>query len=135
MPAKKKQAVQYAGIGRRKSSSARVILTPGSGKIMANGIEIEKYLPSPILIMDLKQPLKLTNTAELFDVMINVNGGGYTGQAGAIRLGISRALLEASLDYRPTLKANGMLTRDARAKERKKYGLKSARRAPQFSKR
>jgi small subunit ribosomal protein S9 len=85
--------------------------------------------------MDLKQPLKLTNTAELFDVMINVNGGGYTGQAGAIRLGISRALLEASLDYRPTLKANGMLTRDARAKERKKYGLKSARRAPQFSKR
>jgi small subunit ribosomal protein S9 len=135
MPAKKKQAVQYAGVGRRKSSSARVILTPGSGKIMANGIEIEKYLPSPILIMDLKQPLKLTNTAELFDVMINVNGGGYTGQAGAIRLGISRALLEASLDYRPTLKANGMLTRDARAKERKKYGLKSARRAPQFSKR
>jgi small subunit ribosomal protein S9 len=135
MPAKKKQAVQYAGVGRRKSSSARVILTPGSGKIMANGIEIEKYLPSPILIMDLKQPLKLTNTAELFDVMINVNGGGYTGQAGAIRLGIARALLEASLDYRPTLKANGMLTRDARAKERKKYGLKSARRAPQFSKR
>jgi small subunit ribosomal protein S9 len=102
---------------------------------MANGIEIEKYLPSPMLIMDLKQPLKLTNTAEHFDVMINVNGGGYTGQAGAIRLGIARALLEASIDYRPTLKANGMLTRDARAKERKKYGLKSARRAPQFSKR
>jgi small subunit ribosomal protein S9 len=135
MPAKKKQAVQYAGVGRRKSSSARVILTPGSGKIVANGVEIEKYLPNPMLIMDLKQPLKLTNTAEHFDVSINVNGGGYTGQAGAIRLGIARALLEASLDYRPTLKANGMLTRDARAKERKKYGLKSARRAPQFSKR
>jgi small subunit ribosomal protein S9 len=135
MPAKKKQAVQYSAVGRRKSSTARVILTPGSGKIVANGVEIDKYLPSSMLIMDLKQPLKLTNTAEHFDVVINVNGGGYTGQAGAIRLGIARALLVASADYRGTLKSHGMLTRDARAKERKKYGLKSARRAPQFSKR
>ncbi len=133
--AKKKVAVQYRGIGRRKTSSARVILTPGTGKIVANGTVIEEYMPSPMLVMDLKQPLALTSTLEHFDIEINVKGGGFTGQAGAIRLGIARALLQASADYRPVLKKTGMLTRDARAKERKKYGLKGARRAPQFSKR
>lgn len=133
--AKAKKAVQYAGLGRRKSSTARVILVPGSGKILVNGVEVDKYMPYATLVMDLKQPLTLTNTVEQFDVSVNVKGGGFTGQAGAIRLGIARALLEASADYRPVLKKAGMLTRDARAKERKKYGLKAARRAPQFSKR
>ncbi|MCK9198067.1 MAG: 30S ribosomal protein S9 [Erysipelotrichales bacterium] len=135
MAAKKKVAVQYRGVGRRKSSTSRVILTPGTGKILVNEVEVEKYMPSATLVMDLKQPLVLTNTQDHFDILVNVNGGGFTGQAGAIRLGIARALLVASLDYRAVLKKAGMLTRDARAKERKKYGLKSARRAPQFSKR
>lgn len=131
----KKQLVQYIGVGRRKSSTARVILTPGSGQILVNEVEVNTYMPYATLVMDLKQPLVMTSTGEHFDITVNVNGGGFTGQAGAIRLGIARALLEASLDYRPVLKKNGMLTRDARAKERKKYGLKAARRAPQFSKR
>lgn len=135
MAARKKVAVQYRGLGRRKSSSARVTLTPGTGKIMVNGIDVNEYMPFPTLVMDLKQPLTLTSTVDQFDITVNVGGGGFTGQAGAIRLGIARALLEASADYRPVLKKTGMLTRDARSKERKKYGLKGARRAPQFSKR
>ena len=135
MAARKKVAVQYRGLGRRKSSTARVTLTPGTGKIVVNGIDVNEYMPFPTLVMDLKQPLTMTSTVEQFDVMVNVGGRGFTGQAGAIRLGIARALLIASADYRPVLKKAGMLTRDARAKERKKYGLKGARRAPQFSKR
>lgn len=127
--------VQYRGTGRRKSSVARVILTPGAGKIVINGREAKDYLPSEVLLMVVNQPLELTGTTGKFDVSVNVYGGGYTGQAGAIRHGISRALLQAGDDYRSVLKAAGFLTRDARVKERKKYGLKAARRAPQFSKR
>ena len=133
--AKKNENRTFIGTGRRKSSVARVILTPGSGKITVNGRDVNEYMPYATLVMDLKQPLELTNTTDKFDVNCTVTGGGFTGQAGAIRLGIARALLEASDDYRPTLKVAGMLTRNARAKERKKYGLKAARRAPQFSKR
>ena len=133
--AKKKANVQYYGTGRRKSSVARVFLTTGTGVITVNGRDVNEYMPYATLVMDLKQPLELTNTADKFDVNCTVTGGGFTGQAGAIRLGIARALLEASDDYRPALKVAGMLTRNARAKERKKYGLKAARRAPQFSKR
>lgn len=132
--ASKKQAVQYCGTGRRKASVARVILTPGKGKITVNGRPVEEYVPYEVLVQDLKQPLTLTNTAESFDVRCNVTGGGTTGQTGAIRLGIARALLDAG-DYRAVLKKAGMLSRDARVKERKKPGLKGARRAPQFSKR
>ena len=135
MAAKKKANVQYYGTGRRKSSVARVFLTTGTGVITVNGRDVNEYMPYATLVMDLKQPLELTNTTDKFDVNCTVKGGGFTGQAGAIRLGIARALLEASDDYRPTLKVAGMLTRNARAKERKKYGLKAARRAPQFSKR
>lgn len=129
-----KKNVQYTGVGRRKASVARVVLVPGKGKIVVNGVEVEKYMPYPTLVMDLKQPLTLTNTETSYDITCNVNGGGFSGQTGAIRLGIARALLEAG-EYRSTLKVAGMLTRDSRAKERKKYGLKKARRAPQFSKR
>ena len=136
MPAKKKaQEVRYYGTGRRKSSVARVYLVPGSGNIVVNGKDVNEYMPYVTLVMDLKQPLDITNTLERFDIKAVVNGGGFTGQSGAIRLGIARALLQASEDYRTPLKLAGMLTRDARDKERKKYGLKSARRAPQFSKR
>jgi len=132
----KKQKVQYCGTGRRKSSVARVRLVPGTGLIIVNGVDVNEYMPYQTLVMDIKQPLDLTQSADKFDVYANVNGGGTSGQAGAIRLGIARALLSASNnEYRPVLKANGMLTRDARSKERKKYGLKAARRAPQFSKR
>lgn len=127
--------VQYRGTGRRKSSVARVILTPGTGKIVINGRDAREYLQSDILLMIVNQPLELTATKDKFDVTVNVYGGGTTGQAGAIRHGVARALLEAGSDYRPALKAAGFLTRDARVKERKKYGLKAARRAPQFSKR
>ena len=128
--------VQYCGTGRRKSSVARVRLVPGTGNIIVNGRDVNEYMPYQTLVMDIKQPLTLTQSVEKFDVYANVNGGGSSGQAGAIRLGIARALLLASNnEYRPVLKANGMLTRDARSKERKKYGLKAARRAPQFSKR
>ena len=136
MPAKKKvEVVRYQGTGRRKSSVARVTLVPGTGVITVNGVKVEDYLPAATFVMDLKQPLVATSNETRFDIICNVNGGGYTGQTGAIRLGIARALIEASADYRPTLKSLGLLTRDARAKERKKYGLKGARRAPQFSKR
>ena len=135
MPAKKSNSVQYHGVGRRKTSVARVFLRPGTGNIEVNGKTLEEYLPLETLRMVVKSPLELTNTLDQFDVMINVYGGGYTGQAGAIRHGIARALLQVDADYRPTLKAAGYLTRDPRMKERKKYGLKAARRAPQFSKR
>ena len=131
-----KNTVQYRGTGRRKSSVARVILTPGKGNIVINGVDVNEYFPYETLVMDLKQPLTFTENETKFDISANVNGGGFSGQAGAVRLGIARALLEASQhSYSPVLKANGMLTRDARAKERKKYGLKKARKAPQFSKR
>ena len=136
MATKKVEKVQYYGTGRRKSSVARVRLVPGTGKILVNDVDVNEYMPYATLVMDIKQPLTLTNSEDKFDVFANVNGGGTSGQAGAIRLGIARALLEASNnEFRPVLKANGMLTRDSRAKERKKYGLKAARRAPQFSKR
>ena len=127
--------VQYYGTGRRKSSVARVRLVPGVGRIVVNNREISEHIPSPALIEDIKQPLTLTETAGTYDVLVNVHGGGLSGQAGAIRHGIARALLEADPEYRATLKRAGLLTRDARMKERKKYGLKGARRAPQFSKR
>ena len=117
---------KYYGTGRRKKSIARVYLVPGTGKITINKRDIDEYLG---------QPLVATETADKFDVIVNVCGGGYTGQAGAIRHGIARALLEADADYRPVLKSAGYLTRDPRMKERKKPGLKAARRAPQFSKR
>ena len=130
----KKSDVQYYGTGRRKSSIARVYITPGKGKIIVNARDVNEYMPYETLVMDLKQPLVLTNTLEKYDINATVKGGGFTGQAGAIRLGIARALLEAGVD-RKTLKIAGFITRDARAKERKKYGLKAARRAPQFSKR
>lgn len=133
--AKKKSTVTYIGVGRRKSSVARVFMTPGTGIVSVNGRELKEHLQLDILVMVVNSPLELTNTKDQFDIKINVNGGGLTGQAGAIRHGISRALLEVSTDYRPALKQAGFLTRDARSKERKKYGLKGARRAPQFSKR
>ncbi|KAF0824079.1 30S ribosomal protein S9 [Cytobacillus firmus] len=127
--------VQYIGTGRRKSSVARVRLVPGDGKIIINGREITEYIPFAALREVVKQPLVATETVNSYDILVNVNGGGYTGQAGAIRHGIARALLQADPEFRPTLKRAGLLTRDARMKERKKYGLKGARRAPQFSKR
>ncbi len=130
----KKDSVQYYGTGRRKSSVARVYVTLGSGKIIVNDKDVNEYMPYATLVMDLKQPLVLTGTDAKYDVRAEVKGGGFTGQAGAIRLGLARALLEAGVD-RKTLKVAGMVTRDPRAKERKKYGLKAARRAPQFSKR
>jgi len=133
---------RFCGTGRRKSSVARVILTPGKGKITVNGVDVNEYMPFEVLVMDLKQPLVVTNNEETFDIEANVSGGGFSGQTGAIRLGIARALLEYDKEnegkedsYRKILKANGFITRDARSKERKKYGLKAARRAPQFSKR
>jgi len=135
MVAKKKTAVSYAGTGRRKESIARVFMTPGTGKITVNGKALEEYLPQATLRMIVNSPLVVTEPTGQFDIKINVMGGGYAGQAGAMRHGIARALLEASADYRPLLKKAGFLTRDARAKERKKYGLKGARRAPQYSKR
>lgn len=131
--AKKKTEI-YVGVGRRKSSVARVFIKEGKGSIVVNGKDVNEYMPYQTLVMDLKQPLALLDALTRFDIEANVEGGGFTGQAGAIRLGIARALLEVGLD-RGTLKRAGMLTRDARAKERKKYGLKGARRAPQFSKR
>ena len=134
-PVSKKTNVTYVGTGRRKSSVARVFMTTGTGVITVNGKSLEDYLPLATLRMEVMAPLELTETANQFDIKINVCGGGTSGQAGAMRHGISRALLEASADYRPALKAAGFLTRDSRAKERKKYGLKGARRAPQFSKR
>ena len=126
---------QYYGTGRRKSSVARVRLVPGNGKITINGRTIDEYFGLDTLKLIVRQPLALTETGEKLDVVCRVNGGGVTGQAGAIRHGISRALLQADGDYRPSLKKAGFLTRDPRMKERKKPGLKAARRAPQFSKR
>ena len=125
----------FYGTGRRKSSVARVRLYQGTGKITINDRDIDEYFGLDTLKLIVRQPLELTETGEKFDVVCRVAGGGVTGQAGAIRHGISRALLEADADYRPVLKAAGYLTRDPRMKERKKYGLKAARRAPQFSKR
>jgi len=128
-------AEQYIGTGRRKSSVARVRLVPGEGKVTINDRDIEEYVPFATLREVIKQPLNTTGTLGNFDVLVNVYGGGYTGQAGAIRHGIARALLQVDAEHRPALKQAGLLTRDARMKERKKYGLKGARRAPQFSKR
>jgi small subunit ribosomal protein S9 len=126
---------KYYGTGRRKSSIARVYLVPGTGKVTINKRDMDAYFGLETLKLIVRQPLVLTETADKFDVLVNVHGGGFTGQAGAIRHGISRALLQADADYRPALKKAGFLTRDPRMKERKKYGLKAARRAPQFSKR
>ena len=126
---------KYYGTGRRKSSVARVYLVPGTGKITINKRDMDEYFGLETLKVVVRQPLTATETADKFDVLVNVRGGGYTGQAGAIRHGVARALLEADNEYRPVLKAAGFLTRDPRMKERKKYGLKAARRAPQFSKR
>ena len=126
---------KYYGTGRRKSSVARVYLVPGTGKVTINKRDIDEYLGLETLKVVVRQPLVATETVDKFDVLVNVKGGGYTGQAGAIRHGIARALLQVGGEYRPTLKAAGFLTRDPRMKERKKYGLKAARRAPQFSKR
>ena len=133
---------KFYGTGRRKSAVARVTLTPGTGKITVNGRDVHEYMPYEVSVMDLTQPLEITGNKETFDIEANVSGGGFSGQAGAIRLGITRALLvydEANAanedSYRKILKANGFITRDPRVKERKKYGLKAARRAPQFSKR
>ena len=126
---------QYLGTGRRKSSVARVILSPGDGKIVINGRTIDEFFGYETLRMQVRSPLVLTETLSKYDVAVNVKGGGYTGQAGAIRHGIARALIQAEPDLRPILKKAGFLTRDSRMKERKKYGLKAARRAPQFSKR
>ena len=126
---------KYYGTGRRKKSVARLNLVPGTGKITINKRDIDEYLGLETLKVVVRQPLVATGTTDKIDVIVNVHGGGYTGQAGAIRHGISRALLEADADYRPVLKSAGYLTRDPRMKERKKYGLKAARRAPQFSKR
>ena len=127
--------VQYYGTGRRKSSVARVRLVPGEGRIVINGRDINEYIPFAALREVVNQPLVATETTGNYDILVNVSGGGYTGQAGAIRHGIARALLQVDPEYRPALKTAGLLTRDPRMKERKKYGLKGARRAPQFSKR
>ena len=133
----------YTGTGHRKSSIARVRMTSGKGKITVNGKDVNEYFPFPTLVMDLCQPLDVTNTRDKFDIEANVHGGGFSGQTGAVRLGITRALLEydkntdptSETSFRKILKACGFITRDARKKERKKPGLKKARRAPQFSKR
>jgi small subunit ribosomal protein S9 len=127
--------IQYYGTGRRKTSTARVFLRPGSGTITVNRREFADFFPTAVLRTEIRQPLQLTETADKFDVLATVAGGGIAGQAGAVRLGISRALCEYNLDLRPALKKEGLLTRDARAKERKKYGLAGARKRFQFSKR
>ncbi len=138
----KKNNEKYYGTGRRKSAIAKVNLIPGKGKIIVNGKDVKEYFPFEVLVMDLTQPLVLTNTQEQFDVIADVKGGGFSGQAGAIRLGITKALMEYDVtnpseaeSFRKILKINGFVTRDSRVKERKKPGLKKARRAPQFSKR
>ena len=137
-----KEKRSFYGTGRRKGSVARVTLTPGTGKVTVNGKDVHEYMPYEVLVMDLMQPLVATKNETTFDVDANVSGGGFSGQTGAIRLGITRALLvydqgneENEDSYRKILKANGFVTRDPRVKERKKPGLKAARRAPQFSKR
>lgn len=133
--AKKSENIVFQGTGRRKESIARVRLMAGKGEIVVNGKKLDEYFGSDILKVIVNQPFAVTNTVGKYDVIVKVVGGGLTGQAGAIRHGISRALVEANNEFRPALKANGFLTRDPRMKERKKYGLKKARKAPQFSKR
>ena len=133
--AKKSENIVFLGTGRRKESIARVRLTAGKGEITVNGKKLDEYFGTEILKVIVNQPFTVTNTVGKYDVVVKVTGGGYTGQAGAIRHGIARALLQANSEFRPILKANGFLTRDPRMKERKKYGLKKARKAPQFSKR
>ena len=133
--AKKTENIVFQGTGRRKESIARVRVMAGKGEVTVNGKKLDEYFGSEILKVIVNQPFAVTNTVGKYDVIVKVTGGGYTGQAGAIRHGISRALLEANTEFRPALKANGFLTRDPRMKERKKYGLKKARKAPQFSKR
>ena len=133
--AKAAKAVKYYGTGRRKSSIARVYLMPGKGNITINKRDIDEYFGLETLKVIVRQPLVATDTADKYDAVITVKGGGFTGQAGAVRHGIARALLTVDADFRPVLKKAGYLTRDPRMKERKKYGLKKARRAPQFSKR
>jgi small subunit ribosomal protein S9 len=125
----------YQGTGRRKTAIARVRIIPGSGRILVNGRDVDKYFGKPTLLVMLRQPLEITGAAGRFDADILVEGGGISGQAGAIRLGLARALLKADPGVRPSLKKAGFLTRDPRMKERRKYGLKKARKAPQFSKR
>jgi small subunit ribosomal protein S9 len=127
--------IQYYGTGRRKTSTARVYLRPGSGAIMVNKREFNSYFPNEALQMIIRQPLTLTDTIGKFDILVNVDGGGTAGQAGAVRHGITRALMEFNADLRPTLKKAGLVTRDPRQKERKKYGQKGARKRFQFSKR
>ncbi len=131
----KTENIVFYGTGRRKSSVSRVRLVEGNGKITINGKDIDEFFGLETLKVIVRQPLTVTNTTAKYDVIVTVKGGGFTGQAGAIRHGIARALNEANLEYRPVLKSNGFLTRDPRMKERKKYGLKKARKAPQFSKR
>ena len=131
----KKENIVYLGTGRRKCSIARVRLFEGNGKITVNGKDLHEYFGTEILKVIVNQPFSVTNTVGKYDVICKVQGGGFTGQAGAIRHGIARALNEANAELRPVLKQNGFLTRDPRMKERKKYGLKKARKAPQFSKR
>ena len=126
---------KYYGTGRRKKSIARVYLVPGTGNITINKRSLDEYFGLETLKVIVRQPLAATETTDKYDVKVNVKGGGYTGQAGAVRHGIARALLQVDADFRPVLKKAGYLTRDPRMKERKKYGLKAARRAPQFSKR
>jgi small subunit ribosomal protein S9 len=128
-------AVEYYGTGRRKTSTARVFLRPGTGTISVNHREFEAFFPTEALRTQIKRPLVLTEMADKFDILATVEGGGVSGQAGAVRLGISRALVEYNLELRKSLKTEGMLTRDARAKERKKYGMAGARKRFQFSKR
>lgn len=129
------KSMQYQGTGRRKVAIARVRLVPGTGKFTVNGREADEYFNFDTLRREIRRPLTLTSTESKFDVIVKVEGGGFTGQAGAIRHGLSRALLQVDAEFRPILKSAGFLTRDSRMKERKKYGLKAARRAPQFSKR
>ncbi len=129
------ETVSYIGTGRRKNSIARIIMKPGKGVITVNGRTFEDYIPSAATRLDVFQPLELTENQKTFDIQVTVTGGGINGQAGAIRLGIARALLQVNADYRKPLKKAGLLTRDPREIERKKYGLRKARRAPQFSKR
>ncbi len=125
----------YQGIGRRKSSVAQVVLIPGNGKIIVNNLKALEFFPYATLVQDLKQPLDVTETLDKFDIKVKVKGGGFTGQAGATRLAIARALLKVSIEFKSALKHAGLLTCDSRVKERKKYGLKAARKAPQYSKR
>ena len=135
MPKAKKEQQVFNGTGRRKSSTARVRIMSGKGNITVNGKSLDEYFGEETLKVIVRQPLTVTDTLDKYDVIATVKGGGFSGQAGAVRHGIARALNAANLEYRPALKSNVFLTRDSRAKERKKYGLKNARKAPQFSKR